>query len=88
VTVLHVDANRVIQVKSVDNDGYRAIQVAAGSVKSSKVNKATAGHYATANVTAGRGLWEFRLNDNEALNCLPVLIERERFRSGTSGRCL
>ena len=37
-------------------DGYRAIQVAAGDLKSSKVNKAMAGHYATANVTAGRGL--------------------------------
>lgn len=67
VTVLHVDSNRVIQVKNVDNDGYRAIQVAAGSVKSSKVNKAMAGHYASANVTAGRGLWEFRLNDNEGV---------------------
>ena len=38
VTVLHVDSNRVIQVKSLENDGYRAIQVAAGNVKSSKVN--------------------------------------------------
>lgn len=67
VTVLHVDSNRVIQVKSVENDGYRAIQVAAGNVKSSKVNKAMAGHYASANTTAGRGLWEFRLNDNEGV---------------------
>jgi large subunit ribosomal protein L3 len=67
VTVLHIDSNRVIQVKSVENDGYRAIQVAAGDVKSSKVNKAMAGHYAAANVTAGRGLWEFRLNDNEGV---------------------
>lgn len=63
VTVLHVDSNRVIQVKSLENDGYRAIQVAAGDVKSSKVNKAMAGHYASANVTAGRGLWEFRLGE-------------------------
>jgi large subunit ribosomal protein L3 len=67
VTVLHVDSNRVIQVKSIESDGYRAIQVAAGDVKSSKVNKAMAGHYSTANVTAGRGLWEFRLNDNEGV---------------------
>ncbi|MBD9362093.1 50S ribosomal protein L3 [Methylomonas fluvii] len=66
VTVLHIDSNRVIQVKSVETDGYRAIQVAAGDVKSSKVNKAMAGHYASANVTAGRGLWEFRLSDSEA----------------------
>lgn len=65
VTVLHIDSNRVIQVKSVENDGYRAVQVAAGDIKSSKVNKAMAGHYASANVTAGRGLWEFRLSDSE-----------------------
>lgn len=67
VTVLHVDSNRVIQVKNADTDGYRAIQIAAGDVKSSKVNKALAGHYAAANVTAGRGLWEFRLKDNEGV---------------------
>jgi len=67
VTVLHIDSNRVVQVKSVDNDGYRAVQVAAGNIKSSKVNKAMAGHYANANVTAGRGLWEFRLNDDEGV---------------------
>jgi large subunit ribosomal protein L3 len=66
VTVLHIDSNRVIQVKNVEIDGYRAIQVAAGDVKSSKVNKAMAGHYASANVTAGRGLWEFRLSESEA----------------------
>jgi large subunit ribosomal protein L3 len=67
VTVLQVDSNRVIQVKTVENDGYRAIQVAAGDKKSSKVNKAMAGHYAGANVTAGRGLWEFRINEDEVL---------------------
>jgi len=65
VTVLQIDSNRVTQVKSLDNDGYRAIQVAVGEKKSSKVNKAMAGHYASANVTAGRGLWEFRLADGE-----------------------
>ena len=67
VTVLHVESNRVIQVKGVESDGYRAIQVSAGSVKSSKVNKAMAGHYASANVTAGRGLWEFRLSEGEGV---------------------
>ncbi|MDD2737873.1 MAG: 50S ribosomal protein L3 [Methylomonas lenta] len=67
VTVLHIDSNRVIQVKDIENDGYRAIQVAAGDVKSSKVSKAMAGHYASANVTAGRGLWEFRLKDDEGV---------------------
>jgi large subunit ribosomal protein L3 len=66
VTVLQIDSNRVTQIKSIEIDGYRAIQVAAGDKKASKVTKAMAGHYAVANVTAGRGLWEFRLEDGEA----------------------
>jgi large subunit ribosomal protein L3 len=65
VTVLQIDSNRVTQVKSIEVDGYRAVQVAAGDKKSSRVNKAMAGHYAAANVTAGRGLWEFRLEEGE-----------------------
>ncbi len=65
VTVLEINSNRVTQVKSVDSDGYRAIQVAVGDKKSSKVNKAMAGHYAAANVTAGQSLVEFRLEDGE-----------------------
>ncbi len=65
VTVLEINSNRVVQVKDVDNDGYRAIQIAVGDKKSSKVSKAMAGHYAAANVTAGRQLHEFRLDDGE-----------------------
>ena len=66
VTVLQIDSNRVTQVKSLEIDGYCAIQVAAGDKKSSKVTKAMAGHYAAANVTAGRGLWEVRLEEGES----------------------
>jgi len=65
VTVLQVDSNRIAQIKSVEVDGYRSIQVAVGDKKSSHVNKAMAGHYAAANMTAGRGLWEFRLAEDE-----------------------
>ena len=46
-------------------DGYRAVQVAYGSRRASLVTKAAAGHYAKANVEAGRGLMEFRLEENE-----------------------
>ncbi len=60
VTVVEVLPNRVTQVKSVETDGYSAIQVTAGSKKSSHVSKAAAGHFAKAGVEAGRGLWEFR----------------------------
>ncbi|WP_448213250.1 50S ribosomal protein L3 [Colwellia sp. MEBiC06753] len=65
VTVLEVEANRVAQVKTVDNDGYSAIQVTTGTKKANRVNKPAAGHFAKAGVEAGRGLWEFRLAEGE-----------------------
>lgn len=65
VTVVHVEPNRVVQLKRVDGDGYTAVQVTAGSVASKKVTKPMAGHYAKANVAPGRGLWEFRVNEAE-----------------------
>jgi len=65
VTVIEATPNRVTQLRTVDTDGYRALQVTAGDKKASRVNKAEAGHFAKANVDAGRGLWEFRLGDNE-----------------------
>jgi len=61
VTVLDVSNNRVSQVKTSDVDGYDAVQVAFGSRKASRVNKAAAGHLAKAGVEAARGLTEFRL---------------------------
>jgi large subunit ribosomal protein L3 len=65
VTVIEATPNRVTQLFTVDNDGYKALQVTAGTKKASRVNKAQAGHFAKAGVEAGRGLWEFRLNDGE-----------------------
>lgn len=59
VTVIEIEANRVTQVKTVDNDGYMAVQVTTGSRRPSRVTKAMAGHYAKAETPAGRGLWEF-----------------------------
>jgi large subunit ribosomal protein L3 len=65
VTVVEVEPNRVTQVKNLDVDGYRAVQVTVGSRRPSRVNKPAAGHFAKAGVEAGRGLWEFRLADGE-----------------------
>ena len=65
VTVISVDPNRVTQVKTVEQDGYRALQITAGERRASRVNKAAAGHLAKAGTEAGRGLWEFRLADDE-----------------------
>jgi len=65
VTVIEVEPNRVAQVRTPDTDGYQAIQVTVGEKRASRVSKALAGHYAKAGVEAGRGLWEFRLDEHE-----------------------
>ncbi|CAI8907484.1 50S ribosomal protein L3 [Methylocaldum szegediense] len=65
VSVIHVEPNRIVQVKTPDTDGYRAIQVTTGVKKRSRLSRPEAGHYAKAGVEAGRGLWEFRLADDD-----------------------
>jgi len=60
VTVVEVQPNRVTQVKTVESDGYQAIQVTTGSRKASQLTKPQAGHFAKAGTDAGDGLWEFR----------------------------
>lgn len=65
VTVIEVEPNRITQLKTLETDGYRAVQVTTGVRKANRVTKPLAGHFAKANVEAGRGLWEFRLNDGE-----------------------
>ncbi|WP_022978589.1 MULTISPECIES: 50S ribosomal protein L3 [Nevskia] len=71
VTVIECTPNRVTQVKTVETDGYRAVQVTAGEKKSSHVSKPLAGHYKKAGVAAGRGLWEFRLDDSQGADLVP-----------------
>ena len=65
VTVIEALPNRVTQVKAVEGDGYRAIQVAYGERKASRLSRPLAGHYAKAKVAAGVSLVEFRLADGE-----------------------
>ncbi len=65
VTVIEVEPNRITQLKTLEADGYRAVQVTTGSRRANRVTKPMAGHYARAGVEAGRGLWEFRLADGE-----------------------
>lgn len=68
VTVIEVIPNRITQIKTVEVDGYRAIQVTTGTRRASRVTKAAAGHFKKAGVEAGKGLWEFRLNQGEGEN--------------------
>jgi large subunit ribosomal protein L3 len=66
VTVIEAQPNRITQVKTVENDGYRALQVSAGSRKASRVSKPQAGHFAQAKVEAGDLISEFRIADGDA----------------------
>jgi large subunit ribosomal protein L3 len=66
VSVIEISSNRVTQIKTEETDGYQAVQITTGSKKASRVNKPMAGHFAKAGVEAGRGLWEFRLEGDEA----------------------
>lgn len=65
VTVIEVEPNRITQLRTVDSDGYSAVQVTTGARKASHVSKPEAGHLAKAGVEAGRGMWEFRLSGEE-----------------------
>ncbi len=83
VTVLEVTPNRVTQVKTDENDGYRAVQVTIGARRPSRVTKPMAGHYAKASVAAGRGLWEFRLDQGEGAELAPgAEIKADIFAAG------
>jgi len=65
VTVLDVSDNRIAQIKTSDNDGYTAVQVAFGKRRASRVIKPIAGHLAKAAVEAGHTLKEFRAKPEE-----------------------
>ncbi|MGQ9660115.1 MAG: 50S ribosomal protein L3 [Thermochromatium sp.] len=65
VTVIEVPPNRISQIKTEETDGYRAIQVAFGRRRASRVTKPMAGHYAKAGIEAGEVLREFRLDGDE-----------------------
>ena len=82
VTVVEIAPNRVTQIKELETDGYRAIQVTAGNRKASKVKKPEAGHYAKAGVAAGEGLWEFRLDGSDEAFEVGSELTVERFEQG------
>jgi large subunit ribosomal protein L3 len=65
VTVVDVSNNRVSQLKTVETDGYAAVQVAYGQRRRSRINKATAGHLAKAGVESARGFHEFNVANAE-----------------------
>ena len=65
VTLIEATPNRITQIKTVDTDGYSAVQITAGVKRASLLNKPETGHLAKAKVEAGRGLWELRVADDK-----------------------
>ncbi len=83
VTVVEVSPNRITQIRSLESDGYAAIQVTCGTRRTSLVKRPAAGHFAKAGVEAGEGLWEFRLDDGEGADLsIGSEITVERFEAG------
>lgn len=84
VSVIEVQPNRVVQMKKIDSDGYTAVQVTVGKKSASHLGKALIGHYAKAQVEAGLGLWEFRLEGGKDDADLAVggVIKADIFKSG------
>ena len=66
VTVLQAGPCVVTQVKTVENDGYAAVQVGFGDIREKLVNKPMKGHFAKAGVAPKRFVREFRLEDAES----------------------
>ena len=81
VTVLEAGPCVVSQKKTVENDGYAAIQVGFGDLKAHRVNKPMKGHFAKGNVAPKRTLREFRLENTDAYN-VGDLIKADIFAVG------
>ena len=64
VTVLSVDSLKVVDVKTMERDGYTAVQLGTGAVKAKNVSKALKGHFAKANVEPKKKLGEFRVSED------------------------
>ena len=81
VTVVEAGPCVVSQKKTVENDGYAAVQIGFGDLKAHKVKKPMAGHFAKANVAPKRTLIEFRFDDIDAYN-VGDLVKADVFAAG------
>jgi large subunit ribosomal protein L3 len=82
VTVIEAQPNRVTQLKTLETDGYRAVQVTCGSRRANRVNKPMSGQFKKAGVEAGRGLWEFRIENEDLDLQLGTEIKVDMFNDG------
>lgn len=82
VTVVMVKSNRVSQIKTEQTDGYNAVQLTAGEVKSSRINKPMTGHFAKTEIIAGDMLCEFRVDDVQTYSAGQELKIEDVFSEG------
>ena len=82
VTVINIDSNRISQIKSSDRDGYSAIQVAYGTQKEKRLNKALLGHYKKANIQPAKGQVEFRVKELDDGFTVGTDIRVDTFKAG------
>ena len=82
VSVVEVHPNRISQVKTVDNEGYSAVQLTAGTKKASRVSKPMAGHFAKAEIEAGDMQVEFRIENEDAFKLGQAVSISEIFTAG------
>ncbi len=81
VTVVEAGPCVVVQKKTVENDGYAALQLGYGDVKVQRMNKPMKGHFDKADVACKKTLKEFRLDDCDALN-VGDIIKADTFEVG------
>jgi large subunit ribosomal protein L3 len=84
VTVIEALPNRVTQLKTPERDGYRAVQVTVGAApRAHRLTKPQDGHFKHAEVAAGEGLWEFRLDGEEGKDLAPgAELKVDLFQAG------
>ena len=68
VTVISFSPNTITQIKTDEKDGYKAVQVSYGTSSEKRVNKAIFGHYKKSSLTPGKGLIEFRIENDDVNN--------------------
>ena len=81
VTVVEAGPCVVVQKKTVENDGYEAVQLGYGDIRAKRVNKPLQGHFKKADVAMKRTLKEFRLADTSALN-VGDIVKADTFAAG------
>ncbi|RAP35177.1 50S ribosomal protein L3 [Legionella quinlivanii] len=82
VSVIEIAPNRVSQLKTLESDGYMAVQITGGEKKASRVNKALTGHFAKAQIEAGDMIGEFRVTSLDGFSAGQSISVAEIFTPG------